>query len=244
MRFVAVFACAAAGLVCAAQDLRSNLPPIPSYDVHRTASPIDVDGRLDEAAWKQSPPIAFQFPWPQQTGAKQKTFVRLLWDDQFLYAGYQVDDTDIISLYNSHDDPTYKDDAVELFINPDPAQNSYYGLEINARAIVYDYLYIYPKLLLKRIDFDGLRIASYLHGTVNVRGDTDQGWTIELAIPWRNFEELAKKLPPAPGTEWTANLNRWDGVEPERRLSQWSDSGMVQPNPHNPERFGRLRFVQ
>lgn len=229
---------------CAGEDLRPNLPPIPTYEVHRANSPINLDGRLDEAAWKQSAPIVFQFPWENQTGIKQKTTARLVWDDQYLYVGWECEDSDIVAVYSEHDDPTYKDDAVEIFLNPDPRQTFYYGMEINAHAAVYDYFYAFPRLLLKRFDFEGLLLASYIRGTMNVRGDRDQGWTIELAIPWKNFSELAPKLPPDPGSMWTANLNRWDGVEPDRRLSQWSDSGLVQPSPHNPERFGRLVFVK
>ena len=51
-----------------------------------------------------------------------------------------------------------------------------------------------------------------------------------------------------PGTvflyRWIANLNRWDGTEPNRRLSQWSDSGLLKPNPHHPDRFGQLLFSE
>jgi hypothetical protein len=67
-------------------------------------------------------------------------------------------------------------------------------------------------------------------------------WSLEMAIPWVNFEELAKR--PTPGTISTANLNRWDGVEPNRRLSMWSDSGQPQPHPHVLARFGQLGFVE
>jgi hypothetical protein len=35
--------------------------------------------------------------------------------------------------------------------------------------------------------------------------------------PWINFEEFSQR--PTPGTVWKANLNRWDGVEPNRRMS-------------------------
>jgi hypothetical protein len=227
-----------------AQNLRPNLPPVPVYQVHRATSPVEIDGTLDEAAWKRAAPVPFQFPWDKQTGVKQQTTAQMLWDDKYLYIAWVADDTDIVAHYGSPDDPTYLDDAVELFINPDPSQSYYYGLEINARATIYDYLYVYPKLLVKRVNFEGVKIASYLRGTMNVRGDTDKGWVIELAIPWRNFTELTSKLPPAPGAAWTANLNRWDGVEPDRRLSQWSDSGRPEPSPHNPERFGRLLFVE
>jgi hypothetical protein len=54
------------------------------------------------------------------------------------------------------------------------------------------------------------------------RTDTDTGWTLEASIPWANFEELSRR-PPVPGTVWKANFNRWDGVQPARRMSIWSD---------------------
>ena len=219
--------------------------PVPRYEVKRTSGRMIIDGKLDDRSWQSANTLEFQFPWDQQTGAKQKTTVRLLWDEENLYLGYDCEDTDITAIFEKRDDPTYRDDAVELFINPKPSQNGlYYGMEMNARAVLYDYLYIFPTLLLKRMDFSGVQLSTHLRGTLNVRGDKDEGWTLEVAIPWKNFEELAPKLPPAPGSMWTANLNRWDGVEPARRLSQWSDSGMKAPNPHQPSRFGQLIFVK
>ena len=221
-----------------------NVPrDVPRYEVKRAAGKIVVDGRLDDAAWKGAGLIAFQFPWEQQTGAKQKTVARLLWDEDFLYVGYDCEDTDIVAHYLNRDDPTYKDDAVEIFINPDPSQKFYYGMEMNARATLYDYFFAWPQLLISRVNFEGVQLATHIRGTLNQTGDKDTGWTLEVAIPWKNFVELSKVLPPKPGTVWTANLNRWDGTEPDRRLSQWSNSAMPTPNPHNPAKFGELVFV-
>jgi len=63
---------------------RRDAGPVPSYQVKRASRPIVVDGKLDDAAWKAAGTVEFQFPWSQQTGAKQKTSARLLWDDQLL----------------------------------------------------------------------------------------------------------------------------------------------------------------
>jgi hypothetical protein len=218
--------------------------PVPKYEVKRAASRINVDGKLDDAAWKGANTLTFQFPWEFQTGAKQKTTVRILWDDENLYLGYDCEDADIFAQYLKHDDPTYKDDAVELFINPNPSGHFYYGMEMNVRAVLYDYMFIFPDVFIARFDMTGVQLATSIRGTLNVRGDKDEGWSLEVAIPWQNFQELTKTLPPAAGSMWTANMNRWDGVEPDRRLSQWSDSGMKAPNPHQPARFGQRIFVK
>ncbi|MBL8173766.1 MAG: carbohydrate-binding family 9-like protein [Bryobacterales bacterium] len=214
-----------------------------SYEVHRTGGKIVVDGRLDDDAWKRAAFAELQFPW-EQPGAKQKTAVRLLWDEDYLYAAFECDDADVTAHFDQRDDPTYRDDAVELFLNPNPKQSFYYGMEMNARGTLYDYFYAWPHLLLKRIDFSGVLLATRIRGTLNLTSDTDQGWSLEVAIPWRNFEELTKALPPARGSEWTANLNRWDGVEPKRRLSVWADTKLERPSPHQPARFGKLVFVE
>ena len=50
--------------------------------------------------------------------------------------------------------------------------------------------------------------------------------------------------PPRIGSVFTANLNRWDGVDPQRRLGVWADSKVSWPHPHAPATFGDLVFVK
>lgn len=234
----------AAWLVVVCCWAQAAAPPVPRYEVKRASGKIVVDGKLDDAGWKNAAMAQFVFPWDAQTGAKQATTARLLWDAEYLYVSYQCVDADVVAHFDKRDDPTYRDDAVEFFVNPKPSQGFYYGLEMNARGTLYDYFYAHPQLLLKRIDFSGVQLAASVDGTLNQTGDKDRGWSLEVAIPWSNFEELGAVAAPKPGTVWTANLNRWDGVEPARRLSLWSDPLMSRPTPHNPQRFGQLVFVE
>ncbi len=218
-------------------------PPIPRYEVKRAASPINIDGVPDDKAWAAANKIELIFPWDAQTGAKQKTTARLLWDDNYLYVSYECEDADITAQFTEHDDPTYQDDAVEIFINPMPSQTGiYYGLEMNARAVLYDYVMYNSGKLFKQFDLRGVKLATHIDGTLNMRGDKDKGWSLEVAIPWSNFDALSKR--PEPGAVWSANINRWDGTEPNRRMSNWSDPVQPRANPHVPARFGQLVFVQ
>ncbi|MFN9296722.1 MAG: sugar-binding protein, partial [Acidobacteriota bacterium] len=68
-----------------AQQRPDPLPAIPRLEVRRAANPLSIDGKLNDSAWAQAEAVTFQCPWPNQTGAKQKTTVRLLWDDKYLY---------------------------------------------------------------------------------------------------------------------------------------------------------------
>jgi len=225
-------------LVAAAQA------PLPRYDVRRAPAPLTIDGRLNEPAWAATSAMTLQFLWESQTGPKQMTRARLLWDAQALYVGFDADDTDITAQFQQRDDPTFRDDAVEIFINPDPKQETvYYGFEMNARGVLYDYLNYNSRTLFKRFDATGVQIATSLRGSLNVRNDTDSGWSLEAMIPWGNFEELSRR-PPVAGTVWKANLNRWDGVQPNRRMSIWSDPQNSDSWPHVPARFGEIVFVE
>jgi hypothetical protein len=218
---------------------------LPAYEVLRAVGDIRIDGRLDEADWSAARGVTLQFPWGSQTGAKQKTVVKLLWDDRNLYLGYDCEDAEITAVYNTRDDPTYKDDCVEIFISPNLQKiDLYYGLEMNCRAVLYDYFYVFKRSLIKRFDMRDVKLATDLRGTLNVSGDSDEGWSLEVSIPLENFKDLTGDIPPRPGTSWRINLNRWDGVEPHRRLSIWSPSGLERPDPHNPERFGILVFSE
>jgi hypothetical protein len=76
-------------------------------------------------------------------------------------------------------------------------------------------------------DFPGLRTAVHVDGAVNSRTNTDRGWTVELAFPWRGMADLADRraLPPKDGDVWRIDCSRVreDGAErgsagPVRRM--------------------------
>lgn len=234
----------AAPLLAATELPADQLPPLPTYRVARAPRAISIDGQVAEGEWSAAEPVVLQYWWPEQSGPRQRTEVRLLWDDEALYVCYVCEDEDITAVHTERDDPTYRDDCCEIFIQPDPERKptAYIGLEMNARAVLYDYFTVLGVALVRRFDLTGWQLMTRLDGTLNVAGDQDRGWVLEVKIPFANFDDLTRTLPPAPGTTWRCQLNRWDGTEPHRALSLWTHSGMKGPNPHNPERFGYLVF--
>jgi hypothetical protein len=57
-----------------------------------------------------------------------------------------------------------------------------------------------PRTAFLGYDFPGLKSAVAIDGTLNDNSDTDRGWTVELALPWKSMNWLAKgdgrSLPP------------------------------------------------
>jgi hypothetical protein len=221
-----------------------GLGPLPEYVVKPSKDKIVVDGKLSEPAWSQAAPITLMFPWDFQTGKKQKTTVRMIRDTERLYVGYEADDLDITATHEDRDDPTYKDDCVEIFIKPSQETDSYVGMEMNARGVLYDYFYPFPNSLDKGLNLEGVLLKTTLRGTLNQRNDEDKSWTLEVAIPFNNFATLSKQVAPKSGDRWRMQVNRWDGTEDSagRRLSMWCHPGLKKANPHNPDRFGVVVF--
>ena len=208
-------------------------PPVPRYEVKRAPARIVIDGKLDDKAWAAAPSIEFIFPWEFQTGAKQKTTAKLLWDDDYLYVGYECEDADIVALRLERDEPTYLDDAVEFFVNPKPSQTTvYFGLEMNARGVLYDYLMADARYAFKRFNMQGVLLATFIQARSTLAEMKTKAGAWKSPSPGSTSKNW--RSGPTPGTIWTANLNRWDGVEPNRRLSMWSNSGQASPTLTRP----------
>ena len=218
--------------------------PLPRYTIYRTNGPIKVDGRLDETAWKHAPSVGnFQFPW-WQSGRKEQTVAKMLWDDKNLYVAYHCQDTHIWAEQTEHDSPVYQDDCVELFTAPNPRQPvNYFNIEMNVLRTSLDRHHPRGpgKAEVEEWTASGVRIATHVDGTLNDDSDTDRGWILEVAIPFANFKDVTGRSHPRHGDTWHLNLNRLGGkTNPQH--SQWSPGTTARPAFHAPDTFGRVIY--
>lgn len=244
-----IFVLALAGPASTQEATRFQAPPadLPTYQVLRTDQGIQVDGRLDEADWQRTAPIAFVMPWSDLTKeAPQSTTARLLWDDDNLYIIYECVDPHLDSEVTAHDGPVYREDAVEIFAAPNAATpGNYYGYEMNINGTLLDYIAFdggaeRTKAIHPSWQSEGVVIATTYDGTLNDHSDTDQSWILEIAIPHDNFRHLGGQLPPQDGDQWRVGLNRTKGDHGQFGL--WSDTGTPVPDFHRANRFGVLTF--
>lgn len=223
----------------------ANGEDLPTYKIRRAASPIAIDGRLDEPAWKSAESVRdFQFPWWNQ-GKKEQTVAKMLWDDKYLYVSYRCEDAHIWADHTERDSEVWKDDCVEVFTAPNPDQpDDYFNIEMNVRGAFLDQHH--PdgpgKDVAREWNSSGIKIAIAVDGTLNDDSDVDRSWILEVAIPFANFAEVAKRTPPAPGDVWHLSLNRLGG-KTNPQFSQSSPSKTEEPQFHAPKYFGRVIFV-
>ena len=216
----------------------------PQFTVHRADSDIRVDGRLNEAAWRNAATFEnFKFPWWVK-GKREQTIARMLWDDRFLYIAYECEDAHVSAEQTEHDSPVYQDDCVELFTAPNAKRpQDYFNIEMNVNGALLDEHHPDGPGEVKGPNWQsqGIQVATTVDGTLNDDSDTDHGWILEVAIPFANFEPATGKLQPSDGDVWHLNLNRLGGkINPQ--FSQWSSGTTARPEFHTPDTFGRVTF--
>ena len=113
-------------VICFPTQLRAD---VPEYTVKRTTEKMVIDGILDEGDWEAAESVGdFTFFWPEKVVDRDKTEVKMLWDDTFLYVSYKCDDKRIWAAIYDTNAKTFLDDCVELFWNPNPEAGKNYNM--------------------------------------------------------------------------------------------------------------------
>ncbi|HEX2871253.1 MAG TPA: carbohydrate-binding family 9-like protein [Polyangiaceae bacterium] len=214
-------------------------------------APLAIDGKLDDASWTRAASIGSlvnvttgEAPHPSELGGS----VKLLYDEQALYVGFEVFDYDLRGGFDpAQTDPhLWTRDTVEIMIDPDGEGDNrdYYELQVGPQNLVFDSAF--DSYNSPKVEPDGpfghqewsskVQSAVVLNGTLDDDKE-DEGYVVEMAIPWASFDK-AKRVPPLPDDMWRMNfyaMQNNGGVA-------WSPI-LGQGNFHKASRFGRVRFV-
>lgn len=236
-----------AGLVSAAAATPDStiLPAPKRVVVPRAASVIRIDGTLDEKAWKRA---AVLTPFWQNDGSgrnRERTEVRLCYDDTALYLAWICHDADIQATFTARDSRFWEEEVAEFFVTPGEL-GRYFELQWNPLGGVFD------AIILNELDgqgfskkFDGnwdytatgMKSAVQLKGTPMNSSDRDQFWQVEVMIPFADLDQAAPKVKDV----WRANFYRFNrGKGQPVEMLSWSPTR--RPGFHEPSRFGYLEF--
>ena len=186
-----------------------------SYVAYRTAGALQIDGKLDEPSWQRA---AWTAAFVDIEGQRKplpafKTRVKMLWDDEYLYLAADLEEPHVWATYTERDATIYHENDFEVFIDPDGDTHQYYEFEINALGTEWDLLLVKPYRdggpYMSAWDINGLQTAVTVWGSVNNPLDEDQGWSVEMALPWAVLKEATRdKVPPLDGDQWRINFSR------------------------------------
>ncbi|HEY8780744.1 MAG TPA: carbohydrate-binding family 9-like protein [Mucilaginibacter sp.] len=234
-----------------------------SYVINYAKTPPIVDGDINDAVWQQA---KWTDDFVDIEGSLKpmpplQTNVKMLWSDSCLYIAAQIHDPNVWATLRHHDDIVFRDNDFEVFIDPNNTTHRYFEIEYNALNTVFDLFLNKPYRnggsAMTSWHVEGMRSAVKVQGTINNSSDIDQGWTIEIAIPFKAVSLGNNIQAPKDGTLWRINFSRveWDtkavngeyiklkdsaGVNLPEHNWVWSPQGVV--NMHYPERWGYLYF--
>ncbi len=220
-----------------------------TYACHRTEHPPRIDGKLDDPAWARAEWTSdfVDIEGAAKPNPRLRTRAKILYDATNLYIAAELEEPDVKGTLTQHDSVIFHDNDFELFLKPPLADPGYFEFEINALNTSWDLFLNKPYNRGGHPDnsweIPGLQSAVSVEGTLNRSTDTDRGWTVELAIPWKSFTSRVPAAAPAAGSDWRINFSRveWTHGKPKEDNWVWTPQGVI--NMHVPERWGYLHLL-
>jgi len=206
-----------------------NVSPekVPTLHIIATNTPPVIDGKLDDLCWRQSSAVS-RFVNLDGYWSREQTTVWVTYDQKNIYVAYLCRDSALDKLQaqkKDRDDVTIsRNDCVELYFDVNHNHQSFYHLMIDSLGNIYDATCDERK---------AIRDKSWnFNGTI-ATGKNQQGWTLELSIP---FTSMGLTAAPKQQTTWGVNFNR-----EQQALCDCSSWSMTN-NFNDPIQFGNLVF--
>lgn len=215
-----------------------------------------MNGLLDEPVWYKTPAYTLEHGENQfrdQPDGVRKYFrggvaepgkVKVLWDELYIYFGFDFTDLDLASeSAGNQDRQDLKGDAVSVFLKP--LNHSWYWefqLSPKGNHSVFFYpgrgLCDLPGCRPAKPAFTGIKAAAVCKGTLNNFWDKDKKWTGEIAIPRSEIGRSGEALDPkVPWLIFFKRVNFGRGL-PVKEYSVFPSAPIT--DFHAYENFGRL----
>ena len=225
-------------------------PPREIMEAIFTATPVAIDGVLDDAVWAKAASYPLRIKREDEKAGKvlqEGGTAKLAWDKEYFYVGVEFTDTDIVAEGNEDQLHHYNmGDVLEVFLKP--VDNTWYW-ELYATPKGKKTNFFLPGRGRLWLDSNtnyicGLKVAAKCNGTLNQWEDKDKSWTAEMAMPIKDLTARGEKF--TPDAKWIILVARYNY---SRYLTAKEFSTAPQlVNPlygyHSHETYGELRLKQ
>ncbi len=210
--------------------LFANETARPEFTASKIGQPIQIDGRLDEEVWSSTEKVNGFTQFRPNSGdpATQKTEVRIVYDDEYIYVGARMYDNnpDEIAAQMFRRDGDGYSDWIEVIFDSYYDKRTAYGFQINPKGVLKDNLYFNDS------DKDPTWNAVW-SGAAAI---DDQGWTAEFKIPFSQLRYNGK------GEEKTWGLQFWRLIARNGERLFWSP--ILEETQGFVSHFGTLNGIQ
>nr|WP_315221881.1 carbohydrate-binding family 9-like protein [uncultured Flavobacterium sp.] len=233
-----------------------------TYVAAKSSDIIVIDGEESDVSWNKADWTDLFEDISNNEKPKYATKVKMLWDDTNFYILAKMEEPHVWANLKQRDTIIFYNNDFEVFIDPDSDTFNYYELEINALNTAWDLFLSKPyrendNVVLNDWNIPGLKSAVKITGTLNNPNDIDQGWVLEMAIPWASYRKSNNENNVPEDKFWRVNFSRvnWqhtvkngsymrkkdaDGKFLPEYNWVWSPMGVI--NMHEPEKWGYVYF--
>jgi hypothetical protein len=179
-------------------------------NISKASSKIKIDGLLDEAAWESAGQTSdFWKKWPNDVGRPvRQTYVKMSYDDQFLYIGIKAIDTNYYVVQSlKRDQGFFMSDAVTIAIDPVNQRTNGFLFSITPYNVQ-------SEDLVASGQSNGELSFSWDNKWISATTRHPNYWIAEIAIPFKTLRFKEGK------TKWGINFLRTDVKNNE--FSSWT----------------------
>lgn len=183
-------------LICFISSTHSQNYILPKIEVVKINESIELTGKMDNNIWSKALPVELNYEIRpgDNIPAPQKTYVRSLYNDKFIYFAFQCFDTrpEEIRANISDRDRIFQDDYIIVAIDTYGDNQRAYEFALNPFGIQGD--------LLATNDNEDINFNAIWHGKA---AKTKDGWIAEMAIPFSSMQFEEKDV-----QNWKLNIVR------------------------------------
>jgi hypothetical protein len=203
--------------------------PRPVLEAVRATGALTVDGVVDEPAWRDAPVAGDFIQSKPRTGypASERSEVRVLYDDQYLYIGAVLYDSDPDALIAQHleqDFLSLNDDVFGVSLDPFLDRRNAYYFFINPLGAIRD-----------GQAYDNSRASNTeWEGVMDVRTSVhDEGWSLEVRIPFSTLRFDPSRSEQVWGLNFLRRVRRrgedslWAPVALRTRIHKMAEAGTL-----------------
>ena len=207
-----------------------SLAPRPSLEARRAAGPIQLDGELGEAAWATADStdgVFYQSIPDQGAPSRERTVVRILYDEENLYIGavlYDRNPSALVSAGLEQDFATSDSDIFGFALDTYWDRQNAFLFAVNPAGAVFD----------AQAFNDQQSVNPAWEGEIEVRTRIhEHGWTAEIAVPITTLRFREAEGPQTWGLNFTRRIRRfsedssWAPLSRQFRIYKMSRAGTL-----------------
>ncbi|XP_053402309.1 uncharacterized protein LOC123539994 [Mercenaria mercenaria] len=236
---------------------------------HLNGKPVVIDGRLDEEAWSEIPwsETFMDIRGPDYPEPYFSTRFKVRWDDDRLYVGALMEETDFWGTYTQDESPVWRENAFEVYAVPDGSMHNYKEMQVSVRNVSWDLMLekAYMDNRDKCVDRNSVAISSWnssmekathTDGIINNPNGQGSYWSAEWSFSFAALAEHTDRPSNQPTPEvqeaWFFIFARPEykfkivngqyKKDEDAATEWWSWQPMYTVNLHMPSRFGLVQF--